>query len=106
MSDPKVPIACTLSGTSLATRVHDIGVLLARSLHRSRRDGRHLHLTFAPEAKADVENLVRKEKACCTFLEFELTGSPGSVDLVIGVPPDAADAAETLLARFTIRTGN
>jgi hypothetical protein len=59
-----------------------------------------LHLTFAPEARADVEDLVRKEQACCAFLDFELNATSEAVELTITVPERAADSAEHLLAPF------
>ena len=102
MSDLETPIACTLDSGSYAQRLRDISALFAKALRRTRRDGRHLHLSFAPEAKAEVESLVRKEKACCAFLDFQVTVTATAVDLTIGVPAHASEAAETLLAPFTL----
>jgi hypothetical protein len=100
MSEPEVPIACTLDPTSFDQRLNDIRALMARSLRGSRRDGRHLHLSFAPDARAAVEDLVRKEKSCCAFLGFELKATLAAVDLTISVPASAAGDVETLLAPF------
>src|SRR5258706_3698334 len=72
MSTPETPIVCTLDGVSFAKRVGTIGALFARSLKSSRIEGNSLHLTFDAAARANVEDLLRTEKACCAFLDFEL----------------------------------
>ena len=105
MSDPEAPIACTLSPAAFGERVQTIAALSARNLRSARRDGRRLHLTFALGARADVEDLVRKEQACCAFLDFELSATPDAVELTITVPERAADDAETLLSPFLPKTG-
>jgi hypothetical protein len=102
MSEREAPIACTLDSTSFDQRLNDIRALMARSLRGSRRDGRHLHLSFAPDARAAVEDLVRKEKSCCAFLGFELRATATAVDLTVSVPAHAVGDAEILLAPFTL----
>jgi hypothetical protein len=99
MSAPETPIACTLDGASYAKRIGAIGALFARSLKASRIDGNALHLTFDAAARADVEDLVRREKACCAFLDFRLTDNGATLNLAI-TAPRGVDAAE-LLAPFT-----
>lgn len=96
-----LPIACTLDGPSYTERVKAIRSLFAHALKGARRDGAQLHLTFDAAARAEVDDLVRKEKACCAFLDFRITKSAGVIDLTITVPADAADSADDLLAPFT-----
>ena len=103
MTDDETPIACTLSPASYGERMKTIAALFARSLRMSRRDGRRLHLSFAPNDKVAVEDFVAKERECCAFLDFDLKATPEAVDVTITVPPRAAEtvqAAETLLAPF------
>ncbi len=99
MSASETPIACTLDGASYAKRIGTIRALFARSLKASRREGNSLHLTFDAASRADVEDLVRNEKACCAFLDFELVDDRETLSLTI-TAPRGVDAAE-LLAPFT-----
>ena len=99
MSDTP-PIACTLDAGSHATRLADIRALLARALKNTRREGASLHLTFDATARADVEDMVRKEKSCCAFLDFQIAQRDGEIDVTITAPPAAADGADALFAPF------
>lgn len=100
MTDEEIPIACTLDGGSFADRVQDIRALFARSLRSHVLDGRQLRLSFDPAARDAVQDLVRKEKACCAFLDFKLEEAAEALDLTITVPPAAAENARDLLEPF------
>ena len=100
MSDTDTPIACTLDAASYPKRLADIRALMTRALKSARREGASLHLAFDPAARADVEDMVRKEQACCAFLDFQTTQANGEIALTITVPPRAADSADDLLAPF------
>jgi hypothetical protein len=100
MSETEAPIACTLDGTSYRTRIDEIRALTARALKRSHRDGNCLHLVFDPAARAAVEEMVRKEKACCAFLDFQLSDAGGETELIITVPQGAADSADGIFEQF------
>jgi hypothetical protein len=100
--DTTTPIACTLDGPSYTQRLDEIRTLLARALRASRRDGPALHLTFDAGARDQVEEMVRKEKSCCAFLDFRLTEVDGAVNLAITVPPGAVDGADDLFAPFVV----
>lgn len=101
MTNTEPPIACTLDGPSYQARVAAIRALWARGLRESRREGRRLHLRFDPAVAAEVEEMVRLERACCAFLGFSLSRSDGSLELMISVPPNAAEAADELLSQFS-----
>ena len=102
MTTPQAPIACTLDAASYAGRIAEIRTLFARSLKGSRREGSRLHLTFDPAARADVQELVRKENTCCAFLDFQLAEHDGAVELTIAVPERAIDSADEIFAPFTV----
>jgi len=102
MSTSPPPVACTLDRTAYEDRMAAIAKLSDRALKHSRRDGRRLFLTFAAAARADVEDLIRKEKTCCSFLDFDLSEAEGDIVLAITAPPGAA--ADEIFAPFAERT--
>lgn len=85
MSNADKPIACTLTPGAFLARVDMIQKLIGRALLTSRRDGRRLHLTFAPEAREDVAKVVALERECCAFLDFDMHDGK-NVELTITVP--------------------
>jgi hypothetical protein len=92
------PIACTLDRSPYEDRVTAIRTLFARALKRSQRDGQRLHLTLDASARADVEDMIRKEKSCCAFLDFDLSDTGDAILLTITAPSGAA--AEEVFAPF------
>lgn len=100
MSETDAPIACSLDGAAYRERMEEIRALFARALKGSQRDGPRLHLTFDAAARAGIEDMVRKEKACCAFLGFHLADDQGAIKLTITVPPGAADGADEIFAPF------
>ena len=99
MSKTETPIACTLDGPSFKSRIATIGALFNRALRSTRRDGARLHLTFAPEARAEVEELVRLERVCCAFLSFDVRDEPSGIELTITAPNTGS--ADDLLSGFS-----
>ena len=95
------PIACSLGGAAFRGRAVEIAALFARALRSSKREGRQVHLVFDPAARADVEEMVRKEKICCAFLEFTFGETPAGLSLTIGVPGEGGDSADEILALFS-----
>jgi hypothetical protein len=94
------PIACTLAPDALTDRVRWIKTLTATSLRSFRREGSALHLTYAADAASEVRELVRRERSCCGFMQFDIKEDANAVDLKISVPPDAVGSADSLLAHF------
>ncbi|MGH6894940.1 MAG: hypothetical protein ACREJ5_00095 [Geminicoccaceae bacterium] len=95
------PIACTLGSGDFEARVGWIQKLSAKSLRGHRRDGLMLELTYDRSAAAEVHDLVRREKACCGFLRFDVRESADAVHLNITAPPEAKGAADELFTHFT-----
>lgn len=98
--DTALAIACTLGAGDFRERVAGIRALAARSLRSSRRKSLRLELTYGPEARADVEDLVAKESECCAFLDFDLRSDAAGVHLTITAPIEALAAADELFAHF------
>ena len=93
-------IACTLDGASFADRLAWIRALFARHLRQRTQDGLKLHLTLDGEAAGDVDDLVRRERACCAFLAFEVTRAGDAVRLTIEAPEAARDSAGVIFSAF------
>lgn len=94
------PIACMLSVGDFEDRLGWIRELSAKALRSHRRDGLMLELTYDRSAAADVQEFVRRERACCGFLRFDLRESADAVHLTITAPPEAESAADDLFAHF------
>jgi len=94
------PIACTLDAVDFKVRTTSIRDLARRSLLKSSRGRLTLSLVYAPDAAAEVSELVAKERACCAFLDFDMTTRADGVHLVITAPERAAEAADMLFDYF------
>jgi protein-S-isoprenylcysteine O-methyltransferase Ste14 len=97
------PVACTLPATDYRARLTEIATLSRDALRQSEQRGLTLDLRYAPEAAARVRRLVEQERACCSFLKFELQENAQEVRLLVTAPPSAADVVPDLLAELTGR---
>ena len=95
------PVACTLSTADYRTRLAEIAALSRDALRRVERRGLTIDLRYAPEAAIRVRWLVEQERACCAFLLFELHEAADEVQLLVTIPPTAADVVPELLAELT-----
>src|SRR5262245_40687646 len=91
------PICCSLEAGEYRDRVAWIAALNQDALFSDAREGRRLELVYAPEAAERVAEMVRRERACCPFLVFDLRKGKGQTKLVITAPPEAEDS-EALFA--------
>ncbi|KPH05405.1 hypothetical protein AOG23_28285 [Rhizobium acidisoli] len=94
------PIACTLDANEFKARTELIRTLMSRHLRQATRTALRLNLTYAPEALAEVRELMRMEQACCAFLTFDLTENATGVFVTITAPQAAAAAVDDLFAHF------
>jgi hypothetical protein len=94
-------IACTLLGEAQQDRRAWIAALVRDALRGSERDGLTLRLRFVPEAVQRIQDMVRKEQACCSFLTFEMEERPQELWLIIRAPEAARAAADALFAQYT-----
>jgi hypothetical protein len=105
MTANDVPIACSLGAGDYQARIAWIAELNTRALTSHRREGLVLHLEYRTEALAEVQELVRRESACCGFLRFDLHPAGRVLNLTVTAPPEAEGAAETLFDAFIGRDG-
>jgi hypothetical protein len=94
------PIACTLASGAHKDRMTWIGALTRDALRSHERRGLALELRYALEARDRVREMVRKERACCAFLTFDLREESDEIRLTITAPETAREAADTLFAQF------
>ena len=104
--DEQQLIACTLSGEARQDRRAWTATLVRDALRGSERDDLTLRLRFAPEAVQRIQDMVRKEQACCSFLTFEMDERPLELWLTIRAPEAARVAADALFAQFTTSAGS
>lgn len=91
-------IACTLPPGALRDRTAWIGALNRTWLRAVERAPRRVTLAYGAGAEVELRDLLRLESACCAFLTFQLTPTPGGIILRIEAPE--VDGAEHLLAPF------
>lgn len=94
------PIACTLTPGAHKDRLAWIGALNKDALRKYARRDLVLELSYAPEARERVREMVRNEQECCAFLGFELHEVGNEVRLIITAPETAREAAGALFRQF------
>lgn len=94
------PIACSLSAGAFKTRIAAIAELNRDALRSQERNDLTLVLSYAPEALARVHEMVRRERACCAFLDFQIVEETSAVVVCIVAPEEARVAAESLYEEF------
>jgi len=83
------PIACTLDGGDMATRLDEWNALLAGVTARRRLGDGGLRLEFGPGADvAEIAQLAAAEQGCCRFFHFALVIDDRGVALEVHAPPD------------------
>ena len=98
MAEPRpLPIACTLTGASLAERAAWLRRLGTAALIEGVRSGDRLALRFRPEAADDIRELVRAEAECCPFLSFERRDRKRDLLLTVAGPPQAGPVLDDML---------
>ena len=97
MSKPMIPVACSLDASEASGQIAEWRELAARSLSAERIDGGYA-VTFAASDAPAVEELARKEAACCGFLSIETTRGRDFIRLVMSSEnPDAMPVIESLV---------
>jgi hypothetical protein len=89
MATTEKPASCSLAPGEAADRAGEFRALAERALEsRELRDGT-LVLSFraATGVLEAVEDLARRERECCSFLDFGVESSGNSVTLTIGAQP-------------------
>lgn len=91
-----VPIACSLSGTDMATRVEDWQRLLDTVTRRLKVPG-GLRLEFSDRTRiGDLAQLVEAEQSCCPFFSFAISIDHHGLALEVTAPTDGKELLATV----------
>ncbi len=94
------PIACTLGPESLGPRLAWIRRVTEQSLIDHELAGATLRLMYRTEAQHELEQIVAKERECCSFLTYSLERTASAVQLIIHTPPGTEANAKWLFDQF------
>jgi hypothetical protein len=97
------PIACTLIEGDFRDRLAWIAELTRDALRGYERADLTLKLRYDPESVQRLQEMIRKERACCAFLTFEIREQADEVWLIIKAPEDARTTADALFEPFLPR---
>jgi hypothetical protein len=93
-------IACTLAPGEFKDRLAWIAELTRNALRGYERHDLILVLKYVPEAAERVNEMVRREKNCCSFLTFDVRQHSDEIRLTIKAPEEARIAADMLFEQF------
>lgn len=96
----RTPIACTLGPAEIGPRLTRIRQLTKQHLRSHRLEGSSLHLSYDGAAASEVETIVKLERECCAFLDFELSRRGDVVELTIVGPEQSGSDAQWLFSQF------
>lgn len=99
-SSENPPIACTLTPGDFKDRLAWIAELTRNALRGYERHDLMLVLRYVPEAADRVDEMVRREKTCCSFLTFDVRQHSDEIRLTIKAPEEARVAADMLFEQF------
>lgn len=92
------PIACSLSARETRDQIGEWRALSARRVVSERIEGGYA-VTFDPEVAPAVEDLARREAACCAFLTIDVARTEHGVRLIMtSENPDALPVIEMLVS--------
>ncbi|ORB74823.1 hypothetical protein [Mycobacterium scrofulaceum] len=94
-------VACALTASDHAARIAWIETLNATALEGYQRDGRRIRLRYRPGAAARARELVRRERQCCPFLQFDTEEDDDAFVVTIDAPTALAADADALFAPYT-----
>jgi hypothetical protein len=92
LGEMRIPIACSLDEPAAQNQVGEWRAVIARAVAEMERTSpTTLTLTLNADlvGLTDLVQLAQREKACCTFFEFDLVVDVDRVRFVVSVPEDA-----------------
>lgn len=99
MATSHLPVVCTLTPETIATRKAELLPGLAR--RAISRDGTDdgIRLVFASDALSAIAAVIEAERRCCRFLQFEISVAPddGPVTLMLSGPRGTREFLEALI---------
>jgi hypothetical protein len=101
-AEHRPPIACTLAPGEYRERLASIARLARDALRSWTRRGLAIELRYAPDASAQVKEMVSKERVCCAFLQFDIEERPTDVVVTIRAPEETRGALDVLFGQFLV----
>jgi hypothetical protein len=102
-AEPEPPVACALPAADLEIRLAWIRRVTEQHLLGHLLQEGRLRLTYSAEAYGDLEQIVERERACCSFLQYSLERVERAVRLTIEVPEGVEANGDWLLEQFLPR---
>lgn len=98
-TDDDLPVVCTVTPETIATRKAGLLPGLARSALTIEEVGEGIRLSFSPDAISAVAATIDAERRCCRFLRFHITVEPdeGPVLLTLTGPPGTREFLTALI---------
>lgn len=96
----ELPVVCTLTPETLATRKAGLLPGLARRAATSEEIEDGIRFTFSPDALAAIASTIDAERYCCRFLRFNVIVEPdgGPVSLTLTGPLGTREFLAALIA--------
>lgn len=99
MADHPQPIACSLPARESRDQIGEWQALIERKVRTERVDGGYA-VTYDPAVAPEVQDLARREAACCGFLDIVTTTTDDGIRMVIrSDSPDALPVIDLLIGR-------
>jgi hypothetical protein len=97
----RLPVVCTLTPDTLATRKAGLLAGLLRRVEASEETENGWRLRFAADAWPAVAETVGAERTCCRFLRFHVVVEPdeGPIWLTLSGPPGTREFLESLISQ-------
>ena len=87
MDPPAQPLACSLDGTELTTRLGAWRQVVVRATTRHVEDGRVVAVyPNDPQLRDRLRELIALEGECCSFLRFDVEERPDAIVMELELP--------------------
>jgi hypothetical protein len=93
-----VPDACTLPTADRPLRLAEFDDLFRTALTAQQRLG-PTRLRWVLDPTAEIEDLIVRETACCSFFTFTVNRAAGGLVVDVTVPPAYAEVLDALASR-------
>jgi hypothetical protein len=92
---------CSLEPEEKDERGREIRRIATAGLLARSRDAQTVRLTYrrSDSTEKALRDLIRRERECCPFLDFELRSSPDELTLEISAPPGGAAVLDAIYER-------
>ena len=96
---------CSLAPEEKDERGREIRRIATAGLLARSRDAQAVRLTYRPSDSTEeaLRDLIRRERECCPFLDFELRSSVDELTLEISAPPSGSAVLDAIYERSAPR---